>query len=40
MDGRRKRRNRTESLIGIIFLLLLFFIMILNFVVPDRDQSE
>ena len=38
MDGRRKRRNRTESLIGIIFLLLLFFIMILNFVVPDRES--
>ena len=40
MDGRRKRRNRTESLIGIIFLLLLFFIMILNFIVPDKEQSE
>ena len=39
MDS-RKRRGRTAGLIGKIFILLLFAVMIVNFIVPDREQSE
>ncbi len=39
MDN-RKRRGRIESLIGKIFILTLFLILIVNFIVPDKEQSD
>ena len=39
MDN-RKRRGRTESLIGKIFILSLFLILLVNLVVPDKERSE
>lgn len=39
MDN-RKRRGRIESLIGKIFILTLFFVLIVNLILPDKEQSE
>ena len=39
MDN-RKRRGRIESLIGKIFILSLFLVLIVNLIVPDKEQSE
>lgn len=39
MDN-RKRRGRIESLIGKIFILSLFLILLINLIVPDKEQSE
>ena len=39
MDN-RKRRGRIESLIGKIFLLSLFLVLLVNIIVPDREQSD
>ena len=39
MDN-RKRRGRIESLIGKIFILSLFLILLVNLVVPDKERSE
>ena len=39
MDN-RKRRGRIESLIGKIFLLSLFLVLLVNLIVPDREQSD
>lgn len=36
----RKKRGLTESLIGMIFILVLFVVMIVNLVMPDKEQSE
>ena len=36
----RKKRGQIENLVGKIFILLLFVFMIVNLVVPDREQSE
>ncbi len=36
----RKRRGQIENLVGKIFILLLFLLMIVNLAVPDREQSE
>lgn len=36
----RKRRGRIESLIGKIFILSLFLILLINLIVPDKEQSE
>lgn len=36
----RKRRAKTANLIGKIFIILLFLIMIVNAAVPDRKESE
>lgn len=38
--NRRKRKAKTETLFGIIFILLLFFVMIINLIAPDKEQSE
>ncbi len=39
MDN-RKRRGRIESLIGKIFILSLFLVLIVNLLLPDKEQSE
>lgn len=39
MDN-RKRRGRIESLIGKIFILSLFLVLLVNLIVPDREQSD
>ena len=39
MDN-RKRRGRMESLLGKIFILSLFLVLIVNFILPDKEQSE
>ena len=39
MDN-RKRRGRIESLIGKIFLLSLFLVLLVNIIAPDREQSD
>lgn len=39
MDN-RKRRGRMESLLGKIFILGLFLVLIVNFILPDKEQSE
>lgn len=39
MDN-RKRRGRIESLIGKIFILSLFLILLVNIIAPDREQSD
>lgn len=36
----RKRKRRYESLIGILFILVLLIGMIVNFVLPDKPSSE
>lgn len=37
---RRKRRGRVESLVGKLFVAFLIFVMILNFVLPDKEKSD
>lgn len=39
-EKNRKKKGRIENLIGLIFILCLFFIMILNILVPDNEMSE
>lgn len=39
MDN-RKRKGLIESLIGKLFLLVLFLVMIVNLIVPDKEISE
>ena len=39
MDN-RKRRGRIESLTGKIFILSLFLVLLINLIVPDKEQSE
>ena len=39
MDN-RKRRVRFESLLGKIFILSLFLVLIVNLILPDKEQSE
>ena len=39
MDN-RKRRGHIESLIGKIFILSLFLVLIVNLLLPDKEQSE
>lgn len=36
----RKRRARIENLIGKIFIIFLFLMMVINMIVPDREESE
>lgn len=36
----RKRKARIANLIGKIFILILFLVMIINIIVPDKEQSE
>ena len=36
----RKRKARIANLIGKIFIILLFLVMIINVIVPDREESE
>ena len=36
----RKRKARIVNLIGKLFILILFLVMIINVIVPDKDQSE
>lgn len=36
----RKRKARIANLIGKIFIILLFLVMIINVIVPDREKSE
>lgn len=36
----RKRKARIANLIGKIFIIILFLVMIINVIVPDREQSE
>ena len=36
----RKRKARIANLIGKIFIILLFLVMIINMIVPDREESE
>lgn len=36
----RKRKARIANLIGKIFIMLLFLVMIINVAVPDREESE
>lgn len=36
----RKRKARIANLIGKIFILILFLVMIINVVIPDREVSE
>ena len=37
---RRKRRRRTESLVGILFILCLFLGLVVNILVPDKEKFE
>lgn len=37
---RKKKRGRLESLIGAVFILTLFVVMLINILVPDRKRSE
>ena len=37
---KRKRKGRTEGLIGKIFILCLILVMIVNFIVPDKKKSD
>lgn len=37
---KRKRKGRTEGLIGKIFILCLFLVMAVNFIVPDKEKSD
>ncbi len=36
----RKRKARIVNLIGKIFILILFLVMVINIIVPDKKQSE
>lgn len=36
----KKRKGRIESLIGKIFILLLFLVLIVNLIAPDKEKSE
>lgn len=36
----RKRKARIANLIGKIFIILLFLVMIINVIVPDQEESE
>ena len=36
----RKRKARIANLIGKIFIIFLFLVMIINVIVPDREESE
>ena len=36
----RKRKAQIANLIGKIFILILFLVMIVNLIVPDREESE
>ena len=36
----RKRKARIANLVGKIFIILLFLVMIVNVIVPDRKESE
>ena len=38
--AKRKRKGRTEGLIGKIFILCLILVMIVNFIVPDKKKSD
>lgn len=40
MDNRKKSKRRIERLIGGIFILCLFGVMLVNLVIPDREMSE
>ena len=37
---RRKRKGRIERVIGMIFILVLFLVMIINLLVPSKETSE
>ena len=36
----RKRKAQIANLIGKIFVLILFFVLIINLIVPDKEESE
>ena len=36
----RKRKARIANLIGKLFILILFLVLIINIIVPDKEQSE
>lgn len=40
MDNRKKSKRRIERLIGGIFILCLFGVMLVNLIIPDREMSE
>lgn len=40
MDNRKKSKRRMECLIGKIFILCLFGVMLVNIIIPDREMSE
>ena len=40
MDNRKKSKRREERLIGKIFILCLFGVMLVNIIIPDREMSE
>ena len=40
MDNRKKSKRRIERLVGGIFILCLFGVMLVNLLVPDREMSE
>ena len=40
MDRRKRKKIRTEGLVGRIFILCLLAVMIINFIVPDRESSD
>lgn len=40
MDNRKKSKRRMERLIGKIFILCLFGVMLVNIIIPDREMSE
>ncbi len=40
MDKKKKKKGYAEALLGMVFLLFLFIIMIINLIVPDSSISE
>ena len=40
MDKKKKRKGQAEVMLGMVFLLFLFIVMIINLVVPDNRMSE
>ena len=40
MGNRKKSKRRMERLIGKIFILCLFGVMLVNIIIPDREMSE
>lgn len=38
--NKRKKKGFIENLVGKLFILILFLIMIVNFLVPDKEMSE